>query len=97
MSGESRERGERAARERPVGDQPETPAVTRTGRASRYFHYWLESSVVTQTITPGGTPRSAGSFLPEVRTDTLSRGHGEGSASTASTRRRCARRRGRRC
>lgn len=71
MSGESRERGQHAARERPVGDQPDAPATTRTGRASRYFHYWLESSVVTQTITPGGAPRSAGPFLPEVRADSL--------------------------
>jgi serine/threonine-protein kinase len=71
MSGESRERGEHAAREQPRAGQPETPAATRTGRASRYFHYWLESSMVTQTIAPAGVPRGAGPFLPEVRADTL--------------------------
>jgi eukaryotic-like serine/threonine-protein kinase len=75
MSGKSHERDGGASRghmdrPRPPADV-RAPAPTRSGRASRYFHYWLESSLITKTMGPGGRPRSAEPFLPDVRADTL--------------------------
>lgn len=75
MSGKSR--GGDAGESRGHAGQPRppaegrAPAQTRSGRASRYFHYWLESSLITQTVAPGGKPRSAERFLPDVGADTL--------------------------
>jgi serine/threonine protein kinase len=69
MSGKSHERDAGATRGHV--DQPRPPAQSRSGRASRYFHYWLESSLITQTMAPGNMPRSAEPFLPEIRADTL--------------------------
>jgi serine/threonine protein kinase len=69
MSGNSRERDDRAAGGRP--SKPRPPAQNRSGRASRYFHYWLESSLITRTMAPGSAPPGDEPVLPDIRADTM--------------------------
>lgn len=70
MSGKSGKQDARrgSGRSRERVDPP--PARTRSARASRHFHYWLESSLVTQTMGPNG-PRPTEAFLPEISSGTL--------------------------
>jgi serine/threonine protein kinase len=71
MSGKSGKRDARPRSGEARGHVAAPPAPARSARASRHFHYWLESSLVTQTMAPSGPRPADESSLPEINPDTL--------------------------